>query len=687
MRFSRGFTAVLIIILCLSGLSVMAEEARKPVMVPGKNFLPLRVLVRPFSNMYKTAGGEILEENLPAFKSYFVYTRPDVKISSTAVDGWYEVGTDQRGTISGWLKAEDAMEWKQTMCLSYTHPADRLPVMMFNKVDTLRDLLKEPVEARKTKIAEYEKTIQSGTIPDDFPIISKEPNDYIDIVDQFYLLPILEYAPFEINGVESRLLKVAAATKADRGGGTLKETAAAEAAEGSVDDPEAVILKQLTMDIVYVVDMTSSMGPYIQATLDVIKNMALSVAQKSQINDSIKFGLWGYRDSVTIPGMEFDVKNFTPELQSVSDFEKTLAAVKVATSGSRDYPEDVFSGVDSAIRETKWGDNSLRIAILVGDAPGHPPGNDRNASGQSPETLRAIADNDGVYFFSLHIKDKGGSRFWDQTESQFKELATNPGAERQGSSYYAVDSTNMQAFSEASKSITGELSFILEEAKQGRMIAAPNAATTASTSTTTTSQPATDPQTSATTDEVGSKVRNLGYAALVQWIGKQKGTKAPPDITAWVTDKDLADPDIQSLDVRILLSKNELDSIKQTLQEIMAAGRRGIIGGEDFFTALQSIPSVASRSGDQIKNAKTIAESGLLPEFMTDLPYKSRIMNMSNELWASWGVDQQEEFLAEIDSKIQYYAVTHDNAKNWIKLNDGDDPSEFVYPLSLEMLP
>lgn len=32
-------------------------------------------------------------------------------------------------------------------------------------------------------------------------------------------------------------------------------------------------------------------------------------------------------------------------------------------------------------------------------------------------------------------------------------------------------------------------------------------------------------------------------------------------------------------------------------------------------------------------------------EFLLDLPYKSQLMALTNELWASWSSDQQDECL------------------------------------------
>ena len=685
-----GVMVVVLFLICGWGSNGLAQEKRKPVVVPGKTFLPLRILARPFSNIYKAADEKspVVEENVSVFQSYYVYTRPAVSTTGTTAEGWYEVGKDNRGSVLGWMKAADVMEWKQTMCLAYTHPSGRHPVLMFEKVEPLRDLIKAPDDKRSQTATGYYQTLETGKIPQDFPIVSKEPKDYVDIVEQFYLLPILEHSPVEIKqGVEGRLLKIAAATKSERGGGTLKQivasTSGAAPAGTSLDAAslmsglDTAKLKGLQMDVVYVMDMTNSMQPYIDMTLKAIKDMSLKMEQ--EVAKSVKFGLWGYRDSLDIKGLEFLTKNFTPELQPESEFEKTLLTAKAARVGSEGYPEDVFSGVDDVMRQTKWTEGAIKMIVLVGDAPSHTLGEKWNASGKGENELRQFADAAGnnFFIFALHIKSPEGKDFDALTEQQFRALSQNPGLDE--ASYWSVASTDNNGFANTSIAIADTLVKIVKAAKEGK-IAAPASAATAPSA-------AKSAQPQETQETVSEKVAKMGYAALVEWIGREKGAKSPSDVTAWITDKDLLDPDIQAMDVRILISKNELDSLKTALQEIMVAGRRGMIGGEAFFTALQSIPTVATRAGEQIKNAKTIAESGLLPEFMLDLPYQSRIMNMSNELWASWGQEQQEEFLNEIDAKLKLYAAIHDNPNGWIALNEGDDPSEHVTPVSIESLP
>lgn len=681
-RKPYGIVVIILLLLVCGAPYTFGADKRSPVKIEGKTFLPLRVLARPFSNIYKepdvTKG--TVEENVPTFQSYYVYTRPEVKATGTDTNGWYEVGSDVRGTVLGWMRAEDVMEWKQTMSLAYTHPEGRKPVLMFEDREVLLNLVKAPTDQRKQEIEALYATLDTGKIPADFPIRSVEPKKAVDISSQFYLLPILEFGVIELENREGRILKLAAATASGpdaRDDSDIRKNK--EYREGALSSGTSIDLeklKTLELDLVFVMDMTGSMQPYIDAALGVVKNIALFVTRDAEIKKSIHFGLWGYRDSVQdIPALEFNTKNFTPTLQSVEEFEKTLSGVRAASVGSQDYDEDVFSGVDKAMRETQWTPDALRFIVLIGDAPSHELGHPWNYSGQSAQTLRGFADDNKIYIFALHIKDPDprATPFHERAEPQFRTLSRNKGMEGE-SSYYSVASIDLDGFARATQDIAEVLVAMVAQAKQGQVVTStppPPPASTASTP-----QQSTDARTQAA---------KMGYAALVEWIGKETETKAPRDIIAWAVDKDLLDPSIQAMDVRLLINKKDLDSLQKVLSEVIAAGRRGQIGGEDFFTALQATAASLSRTPDQIRNAKSMAD--LVPEFLVGLPYKSRLMAMNNELWASWSNDEQDEFLKELDAKIQLYTVIHDEPGGWIQLNPGDDPDEFVYPISLEMLP
>ena len=81
-----------------------------------------------------------------------------------------------------------------------------------------------------------------------------------------------------------------------------------------------------------------------------------------------------------------------------------MEEVKETKVDSQTFDEDMFSGVNDAINSTNWNDNSVRIVILVGDAPGHKLGHEWNASGMDQETLRAVADSNDVKLYAMWLK-------------------------------------------------------------------------------------------------------------------------------------------------------------------------------------------------------------------------------------------------------------------------------------------
>ena len=137
----------------------------------------------------------------------------------------------------------------------------------------------------------------------------------------------------------------------------------------------------------------------------------------------------------------------------------------------------------------------------------------------------------------------------------------------------------------------------------------------------------------------------------------------------------------------MLLNKRQLDSLKIVLSEVITAGRRGQISGEDFFTALQAVSATVVRQPDQIKNARALVNTGLIPDFLKGLPYTSPLMAMTNELWKAWSPDDQDQFLRTLEAKNQYYVTVHDTQEGWIRLNRQDDPDEAVFPVLLDSLP
>lgn len=694
----------------IEGMSSAKKLVKKrvPVKIEGKKMLSLRVLARPFSNIYKdkSTKSTIVQSQVPAMQPFYVYTRPTAEDRELGT-GWYEVGSNSQGKVIGWMQSKDVFEWKQTMCLAYTHPEGRKPVLMFDTKSSIEKIIQSSDEERKKIVSNYYADIDDNNISENFPVISVEPKRAVDIQKEFYLLPILDFKAVDFGNREARIVKLAAVTNAKAGARISSDIRKNKNYKNDAMASSTVvskeILKKLSVDVVWVMDTTVSMRPYIKDTLDVITEASLKMAENQTDNVKLNFGVWGYRDSVEdIPKIGYTTKNYTPKLVGIKDFTNVLSTVKVTTVDSVDYPEDMFSGISDAMEKTAWSPNSIKLIILVGDAPSHKVGHKWNLSGQNEETLRSLADDKNIYIAALHLKNPKAKKFNELAEIQYRTLATNPGGSEGDSAFEEILTTDKKAFKRKVNTLT---SVLIDNIQKLRQSATQNTTgSTVETNNTTGNKVTgelafTDEKNTLDVNKVIAQDNNVSdssttgianrmfRAAMIKWIGSQTKAKAPRDIVAWAIDKDLENPDIPSLEVRLLINKRQLDSLATVIQSIIRAGFTGQIAGEDFFTSLQAATATIARDPNMVKQAKRMADTGLIPEFLEGLPYRSQLMAMTNELWSSWSADEQNEFINTLDAKVEAYKKIHDTPEGWIALNKGDDIDEYVYPISLDLLP
>ncbi len=693
----KRFFPVVLLALCVTVtqtflLSDLQAAERKPVSIEEGSPLSLRVLARPQAKLYKDASeNTAIDGQIPVFKPYFVYTRPGGEARETGT-GWYEVGTDEKGTIAGWMKSSDVFEWKQAMCLAFSHPQGRKSVLMFEEEESLDALLKETIEKRTQDVNTLYAAINDAAttpLPADFPIISVEPKLAIDITKQFYLLPILEHKKIQMESYEGRKLLLAAVSgkedaKRDKSADIRKNDEALKAATTTESDV-AVQKKEIKFDIVWVMDTTRSMQPYIEEVRNTLEAMSKSLAEKKEVAERIHFGLVAYRDSEEIKDIGYLTKNFTPELQSLDTFVTTLKEVKETTTDSVDVHEDMFAGVKTAIEKSAWREGALRIIILVGDAPSHESGHKWNSTKLDEKTLRTLASENNVTIFGIHVKPKIRKKYNKLAEKQFKELATNKGTD--SAVLLQVPSGDRLNFVKLSNTYVTEIAKVLETALNESKAASGSQTAVPPAPVATTATPDATEVTSSEGKSAAEQIQKSLQAGMVTWLGRATETQAPNDIEAWVTDKDLTDASIQSLDVRLLISKRQLDSLAVMLNEIIEAGAEAQMGSGDFFTSLQSVSAAAARNADQLAKAKSLQESGLVPAFLQGLPYESQIMTMSSELWESLGPDEQDQFIESLRGKVAAYQSIHSTPDQWVALNQGDGADDYVTPIPLELLP
>ncbi len=636
---------------------------RTPMLMEGKKSLYQRVLSRPGA-MLKRQPGDGPGAQQPALTRFYVYGRLNVGGAD-----WLEVGLTAKGKTDGWLREDMTLPWKQQLTLAFTNPAGRDRALMFKERKDLASI----VEADKPdqQVLPLRKAVQSGK--GDPRVVAQEPATYVDIGKQFYLLPILDAEEtFSGMGHRVRMLRIASVSTQDD-----KPAAGGNAA---ADKNRPSLLKNFRAAVVFVIDSTISMDPYIDRTRNAVRRITEQV-EKAGLGDRVKFGLVAFRSSVqATPGLEYTARLYADpsQVKDGKDFLDRVAGVKAASVSSARYSEDAYAGLMTAINQVQWTDFGGRYVVLVSDAGALKGGDPLSSTKLDAEQVRLEALHRGLALYTLHLKTPSGKQNHGEAEGQYKALSSHPLLS--SPLYYPVDAGSVDQFGQMVDTLSEAIVAQVNAAYRGEEAA--GAARTA------------DPgYTKAAAKDEGSRIRMdaamLGHAMQLAYLGRAEGTKAPPLFNAWVTDRDLAKPDLATTEVRVLLTKNQLSDMQQVLQSIAKAGQAAQLSPNDFFGKMRSAAAVLGRDPNAINNpnATKLADLGLMGEYLDGMPYRSKVLDIDQQTWSSWSISQQQSFLDEVNRKLRLYQIYHDDVDRWVALDGGADPGEAVYPVPLDALP
>jgi hypothetical protein len=620
--------------------------------------LPLRVLPRPFSHLYSEMRADedgIILANVPAFKPLYVFNRHGLDLSHPAEPGgWYQIGRS-RVAPEGWMQAKDVLEWRQALLVSYTHPGNplegRSPVLMFRDQAALEAIVDDTDMAGKVKSI-YDE-IGKGKIPE--TLVSMEPRRFVDITRQFYVLPILQWSQTQINGDDVRLLQLAAAVPRSRGADTLENSKYRDQAEVGRTAGSAV-LKDAKTDIVFVIDTSRSMQPFIDMTRAAVAQMTKKFSAETA--DRFRFGLVVFRDSLKVaPQLEYVTRNLTPELVSGEKLVEILDKDGKATAvGSVDYAEEAFAGVEVAL-QSKWREGALRFVIFIGDASSHPKGHAQNTTGKDETDLRREYEDAQVHLFAIHLQDPRASEDHAGALAQFTHLASVRGDDT-SAAIKEINAFEEEQYSALVEHLTSRINDQLTVATGGKPTGE-----------------------SAPLKEFDK----LWESALIEYIGKE--ASPPKDIVAWALDRDLINPAHKSLDVRVLVTREQLSSLAQALDQVVQALMRAEVTQGQFFEALQGVAGQAMKRPEDLGGPTRLADTGLLPAFIQSLPYKSDILSLTNDMFASMTAEQRSQLEWSILAKLDQYRTINEQVDAWFRVNDTDPDQDLVYPLHLDYLP
>jgi serine/threonine-protein kinase PpkA len=356
-----------------------------------------------------------------------------------------------------------------------------------------------------------------------------------------------------------------------------------------------------------------------------------------------------------------------PYIDQVRDPQRFLdmaRQVKASTVSSHSFNEDAFAGVMQAVEGMDWSGYGGRIILLVTDA-GALRKNDPFAATQMNEAeVRQAALGKQIKIYALHLRTDAGKKTHAGAESQYRILTADANPQI-GDLYTPVPGGDVRKLGERVDEIGTVFANLVHQVRSNTPQAVPTLSAAPS---------------------LADKSAAVGYAMHMDFLGRKTASQAPQLVSAWTADRDLTNPALPAFQVCVMLTKLQLNDLQQSLKLIVDAARKTQTSPKDFFQEIASASAYMSRDPQALRKGGNLADGGILGEYLEGLPYRSKSLNMTQDLWLSLSVAEQEDFIDELDSKIRLYETFHNDVANWVSFGDAE-PGDALYRVPLSTLP
>lgn len=635
----------------------------QPLLMEGKRTLYQRVLSLPNAMLVAEPGGSG-GTPLDFWERFYVYEQREFGGKE-----WLRVGPDVNCKPSGWILKDYAVPWKQQITVAFDNPAGRGRVLVFKDFAYLRRLANSPRPDADLRTLDAAVRARQH----DERIISAEPENYVDFAQRPYLLPIVDFQETNREGFPLQLLKIH----------SISTAAAKPSQQAPAKAPKAP-----KAAVVFVIDTTISMQPYIINTRDAVRQIFKRL-NSSANGAEIDFGLVVFRSSTkAVPELEYVTKVLVRPGQANNHdaFLAAIDSVQEAKVSSKKFDEDAYAGIDEALdmlKNASGKDYDSRHIILITDAGPLRSTDELSSRKKSAQDLLEKAkDTPLVRLYAMHLKTAGGIRANDHAmaEQEYRNLTKS--VVINDSLYYPVDHAgSLDDFTSQINCLPGFIAnIVVDPSNRGAAgqidklcPAVPN-----------------NPQLNETLGKMRKHATLLGDALRMEYLGlRPEGKGVPDDFEGWISERDLKDPIRPSVDVRVLLSKRELNNLALGVKTILQAAEAGKNSPEQFYNTLRDFSARMGRDAGRAKPKENIsvADMDVLDEYLSDLPYRSQVMALDQETWGAWSASQQDEFTRSLKNKLdRYTAYDADNALWWPQSPDVPDDDK-IYPVPLDALP
>lgn len=240
---------------------------------------------------------------------------------------------NRKNNVNGWIKNINITDWDTRICLETTH-GSTFKNEYGNKVI--------PVFIEEVELQTFLRTENTQEAIYKLEILNQRQNMSMP------RMPILE-------NLDADVKKVATLGSVNASARTEQDIAEIKA------QLEVLKTKRNKINILFVLDATSSMGKYFPAVQKGISNII--EVNRAKYKKSVKFGIAIYRDYED--GTEdFDVCPLTANVEKVYDFLAKVETKSVAKS----VHESVFNGMIKGIKQSRMNPDESNIVVLIGDA-------------------------------------------------------------------------------------------------------------------------------------------------------------------------------------------------------------------------------------------------------------------------------------------------------------------------------
>ncbi len=642
---------ILLILLAALTFTGQLAAAEKPLLMEGKKTLYQRVLSIPDARIYDKPVDSSASIEIIPFSVLYVYEKGS---------DWIRVGYDSFGKSAGWVKSDQAITWNQALTVSFKDPQNIQRVMMFNSKDDLERMV---TDYDKDSYQTLYKAVVSGAPPKDSPVIAIQPEAHLEIRDNFYLVPIKQHEDVYLGNEQARLLEIASVPLVD---GSEIEQLSGVASNRSYRS-----------GIHFVIDSTQSMGPYIDRTREAVAKVYSAIEQQGLTNQ-VSFGLTAFRDNLEqVPELAYLTQRFVSleEGTNVERFFQRVNTLTPANVSSRDFREDAYAGIKTAIEDSSWDKFDARYVVLITDAGPRESHDSLGDTRLSAQALRQIAYDKGISIWVLHLRTPSAAAKHEQAEALYKELSFYPGI---GDFYYGVSLGQVDEF--------GNVLEVLANQITQQVLATTNGVPPIPLPRREQNQEQTQ------LAQLQDRVAKLGHALRMRYLQKESGKPPPKVFDAWMVDRDFLNPERSAVDVRVLLTRDQLSDLKNVMQQVLELAEEGVLSPQSFIDDLKSLAATVSRdpssvAGSTSEAGANLADMGYMREYIEDLPYTGEVMNLTLESWEEWSAKVQIEFMHRLESKINYYQALHDHTDLWVTPGGGPVNGNSVFPVALELLP